>query len=184
LLLALVFGILVGSGYCDSESNARLVVAKNVLNQFVVEGKDLTILYTLYNVGSSPAIGVTLNEESFPESSFQVVHGLTSIKWKSIAPGTNVSHSIILRPLKAGVFNFTSAKVTYKPSEDAPVQVAFSTGPGEGVIMSNKDYQRKHSPHLVDWGLFSLMCIPTMLVPLMIWYRSHSKYENFKVKKN
>jgi len=184
LLLALVLCILVGGSHCDSDSNARLVVAKNVLNQFVVEGKDLTIHYTLYNVGSSPATAVTLAEESFPEDSFQTVHGLTSIKWKSIAPGTNVSHSIILRPLKSGVFNFTSAKVTYKPSEEGHVQVAYSTAPGEGFIMSNKDYQRKHSPHLVDWGLFSLMCVPTMLVPLMIWYRSHSKYENFKVKKN
>ncbi|XP_031572584.1 translocon-associated protein subunit beta-like [Actinia tenebrosa] len=185
LLLALVLGALVGSSHCaDSESSARLIVAKNVLNQFVVENKDLTIHYTIYNVGSSPASAVTLTEDSFPESAFQVVHGLSSIKWKSIAPGTNVSHSIILHPLKSGNFNFTAAKVTYKASEDGPVQVAYSTAPGEGGIMSNKDYQRKHSPHLVDWGLFSLMCIPTLLLPLMIWYRSHSKYENFKVKKN
>ncbi|KAK3731453.1 hypothetical protein QZH41_013640 [Actinostola sp. cb2023] len=151
MLIALVLSVLVVGSHCDSDANARLIVAKNVLNQFVVEGKDLTIHYTLYNVGSS---------------------------------GTNVSHSVILRPLRSGVFNFTSAIVTYKPNEEGQVQVAYSTAPGEGVIMSNKDYQRKHSPHLVDWGLFSLMCIPTMLVPLMVWYRSHSKYENFKVKKN
>ncbi|EDO33394.1 predicted protein [Nematostella vectensis] len=186
LLLALVLGVLASLGHCaESESSsARLIVAKNILNQFAVEGKDLTVHYTIYNVGSSPAFAVTLTETAFDENSFKVKHGLTSIKWKSIVPGTNVSHTLILEPLKSGVFNFTSAMVTYKPSEDAPEQVAFSTAPGEGGVMSNKDYQRKHSPHLVDWGLFSLMSIPTMLIPFMVWYRSHSKYENIKAKKN
>ena len=34
--------------------------------------------------------------------------------------GSNVSHTIILEPLKSGTFNFTAAQVTYKASEDAP----------------------------------------------------------------
>lgn len=33
--------------------------------------------------------------------------------------GTNVSHTIILEPKKSGIFNFTSAQVSYKASEDA-----------------------------------------------------------------
>lgn len=33
--------------------------------------------------------------------------------------GTNVSHTIILEPLRSGVFNFTAAQVSYKASEDA-----------------------------------------------------------------
>lgn len=33
--------------------------------------------------------------------------------------GTNVSHTIILEPKKSGSFNFTSAQVSYKASEDA-----------------------------------------------------------------
>ena len=33
--------------------------------------------------------------------------------------GSNVSHTIILEPLKSGTFNFTAAQVTYKASEDA-----------------------------------------------------------------
>lgn len=36
----------------------------------------------------------------------------------------------------------------------------------------------------VDWGLFSLMSLPTILIPFLVWFRSHSKYENFKAKKN
>jgi translocon-associated protein subunit beta len=66
--LVLVLGILVGSSHCaDSESSARLIVAKNVLNQFVVEGKDLTIHYTLYNVGSRLVFGLN-NIKNIPDN--------------------------------------------------------------------------------------------------------------------
>jgi len=182
----ILFLALFGLSHCgDGESQARLLVSKNILNQLVVQGKDLTVHYSIYNVGSSAAIGVTLSDESFPSGDFEVVQGLKSAKWRSIAPGTNVSHTLIMRPQKSGMFNFTAAQVTYKPSEDATdLQVAFSSAPGEGGVMSSTEYDRKHSPHLVDWGLFGLMCVPTIVIPLLMWYRSHAKYENFKAKKN
>ena len=33
------------------EENARLLASKNILNQLLVEGKDLTVEYTIFNVG-------------------------------------------------------------------------------------------------------------------------------------
>jgi len=33
--------------------------------------------------------------------------------------GNNVSHVVIMRPLKAGYFNFSSAELSYLPSESA-----------------------------------------------------------------
>lgn len=37
---------------------------------------------------------------------------------------SNVSHTVVLRPLKAGYFNFTSATITYLAQEDGPVVVS------------------------------------------------------------
>lgn len=186
VFICFVFGSIIGFALsAEGDSNARLLISKNILNQFVVEGKELTVHYSIYNVGSGPATSVLLTDNSFPADQFNVLHGLLSVKWKAIAPGTNVSHTIILEPKRSGVFNFTSAQVSYKASEDATdPQIVFSTLPGEGGIMAQQEYDRKHSPHLVDWGLFSLMSLPTILIPFLVWFRSHSKYENFKVKKN
>lgn len=43
---------------------------------------------------------------------------------KSRASASNVSHTVVLRPLKAGYFNFTSATITYLAQEDGPVVVS------------------------------------------------------------
>ena len=38
---------------------------------------------------------------------------------------SNVSHTVVLRPLKAGYFNFTSASVSYLAQEGGKVVVSF-----------------------------------------------------------
>lgn len=47
----------------------------------------------------------------------------------SFDPGTfrasNVSHTVVLRPLKAGYFNFTSASVSYVAQEGGEVVVTW-----------------------------------------------------------
>ena len=36
----------------EGETSARLLISKSILNQYVVEGKELTVHYSIYNVGS------------------------------------------------------------------------------------------------------------------------------------
>lgn len=53
-----------------------------------------------------------------------MVRGQLPVAWKSIPPNGNVTHIVVYKPLKAGFFNFTSAYITYIPSEGADVQVS------------------------------------------------------------
>ncbi|XP_021105113.1 translocon-associated protein subunit beta isoform X2 [Heterocephalus glaber] len=105
----------------QAEEGARLLASKSLLNRYAVEGRDLTLQYNIYNVGSSAALDVELSDDSFPPEDFGIVSGMLNVKWDRIAPASNVSHTVVLRPLKAGYFNFTSATITYLAQEDGPV---------------------------------------------------------------
>lgn len=169
----------------SQEDGARLLVSKNILNQYLVEGKDLTVQYDLYNVGASAAINVQLTDNSFPDSDFSVVRGNLDVKWARISPATNLTHIVILRPLKSGFFNFTSAEISYMPLESSKERVVgYTSAPGQGGIINFKDYDRKFSPHVLDWAAFAVMTLPSLGIPFLLWYGSKTKYENLKAKRS
>lgn len=81
----------------------HLLVTKAILNEHVVEGKDLTIQYSLYNIGSrwaliriiaplfsflicviSTAQSVMLSDDTFLSEEFDNVQGLMTVKWDRI----------------------------------------------------------------------------------------------------
>ncbi|TRZ11391.1 hypothetical protein HGM15179_015700 [Zosterops borbonicus] len=97
---------------------------------------------------------------------------------------SNVSHTVVLRPLKAGYFNFTSATITYLAQEGAQVVVGFTSAPGQGGILAQRDFDRRFSPHFLDWAAFGVMTLPSIGIPLLLWYSSKRKYDTPKTKKN
>ncbi|CAD7674761.1 unnamed protein product [Nyctereutes procyonoides] len=196
-----------------AEEGARLLASKSLLNRYAVEGRDLTLQYNIYNVGSSAALDVELSDDSFPPEDFGIVSGMLNVKWDRIAPASNVSHTVVLRPLKAGYFNFTSATVTYLAQEDGPVVIGFTSAPGQGGILAQREFDRRFSPHFacalleedkgeqdtppshkdlglvetsgqLDWAAFGVMTLPSIGIPLLLWYSSKRKYDTPKSKKN
>ncbi len=70
-----------------------------------------------------------------------------------IPSGSNVTHSIVVRPKPNvfGRFNFTAGEVTYLTNEDSKeAQIGFTSEPGEGFIVSLKEFDRRFSPHVVS----------------------------------
>ncbi|GFY04292.1 translocon-associated protein subunit beta [Trichonephila clavipes] len=169
----------LGSALADDLSPARLLVHKRLLNKYLVEGRDVVVDYNIYNIGESAAYRIQLRDSSFPSTDFETVIGFLNIKLDRMGPNSNISHTVILRPKRTGLFNFTAAEVTYLPSEDSQeLQVSYSTEPGEAVIIPAKDFDRKFSPHTMDWTAFAVMTLPSLGIPFLLWYRSKSKYES------
>ncbi|KAK3910337.1 Translocon-associated protein subunit beta [Frankliniella fusca] len=177
VLLLAVSG-LVMSAEEDSSSQAKLLVSKQILNKYLVEDMDIVLKYSLYNVGSSAAVNVALKDSSFPADSFSVVGGSLELNVDRIPPGANVSHVVVVRPRKPGYFNFSSAEVNYLPSDEAKQpQFAVSSEPGEGGIIAFRDFDKKFSPHVLDWAAFAVMTLPCLAIPFLLWWSSKSKYE-------
>lgn len=103
----------------DSESNARLLVSKQILNRYLVEKSDILVRYTIYNVGNIAAQTVTMHDDDFQRQAFDIVGGQPALSIDRIPPQSNYSHVLVVRPKSSGYFNFTAAEVSYKPHEEA-----------------------------------------------------------------
>jgi len=165
-----------GTGSSPPEDSARLLVFKQLLNKYVVESMDVVIQYSIFNVGSVSAMNVQLKDPSFGPD-FEII-GKTDVVFDRIAPDTNVSHTLVVRPIKFGYYNFTAAQVSYKSGEGSEEVIqGWSSEPGEGYIAPFREFDKRFSPHLLDWAAFAIMSVPPLIIPFMLWHSSKSKYE-------
>ena len=79
---------------------------------------------------------------------------------------------------------FCLSRRSYLASEDASEPtLGYTSGPGEGGIMSFKSFDRKFSPHILDWVAFAVMTTPSLMIPFALWYSSKSKYDSMTKSK-
>ena len=73
-----------------------------------------------------PAFEIELKDEGFPEEDFVHKIGSVSAGWSHLAPNANITHSVIVQPKTSGLFNFSTALISYKEQQDdKKVRVCF-----------------------------------------------------------
>ena len=162
----------------ESETGpARLLIEKKILNKYLVEGKDIVVHYHVYNVGKTAASDIQVSDPSLDPQYFSVASGVSSFSISKLESGENVTHTVVYQPKQNvwGQFNFTSAVVTY--NDGFATQSGLTSEPGQGFIVTQKDFERRFSSHALDWIAFVLMTLPCLLLPFLLWHRSKAKYE-------
>jgi len=156
--------------------SAKLLLIKEIEDEIITEGNELTVKYTLFNVGDGPATNVEVADSDFHDSDFEAV-STPDMKFERVDAGSNVSASVVVVPLKSTAnFNFTSAVVQYVAAEGAEPTFGFSNEVGQRSIISAKEYKRAHASHKIEWFLFCLWCTPSLLLPYLVHLNSKNKY--------
>ena len=169
----------------EPPNRAYIVASKRILNTQIAEGRDITILYGIYNIGMKTAYDINLIDDSFNNSTLTFVTGLTDVTWAEIPPESNVTHTIILKPpLESGNYlNFSSAILTYKHSREDELSIETPTSSPRLVsLMGNAEYSRKFEAHYMDWVALAVMILPTLVIPFGMFHHSQGRYSTNKAK--
>lgn len=164
----------------QATTNAKLLVDKEILNKYIVEGRDILVNYHLINIGGSVARDIKVVDDTFPQDRFEIVNGYTSFTIPQVAPGTNVTHAVVIRP-KAnswGPHRFGPARVEYKLNDAGQLQLATTSELGEAYVVAARTFDRKFSSQFFDWFIFVILCAPSIMGPYYLWYKSDSKLSN------
>ncbi|CAD5216376.1 unnamed protein product [Bursaphelenchus okinawaensis] len=159
-------------------NEARVLFSKTPLSQYAIENMEFVLEYFLVNVGDKPATKVRLDDrKGFPTQDYDLVKGLLQVHWDNLAPGENVTHSVVVKPKRFGIFNHTAAVVSYYPTEDAKeARVGYSTAPGEGTIYSQRSYERRFGQRYTTWLLFAVLIAPVTVLPFYLWLGYKNQY--------
>ena len=166
-------------------NSAYIIASKRILNTQLAEGRDITILYGIYNIGMKTAYDINLIDNSFENSTLTFITGLIDVTWAEIPPESNVTHTIILKPpLESGNYlNFSSALLTYKHSKEDGVSIeAPTSSPRLVSLMGNAEYSRKFEAHYMDWVALAVMILPTLVIPFAMFHHSQARYATNKAK--
>lgn len=179
LIICIIGGINIAS--CQqTTTNAKLVVDKEILNKYIVEGRDLVVNYHLINIGGSVARDIKIIDDSFPSDRFDIINGYTKFTIPAIAPGANVTHAVVLRPKQNtwGPHKFSAAKVEYKLNDAGQLQLATTSELGDAFVVAARTFDRKFSSQFFDWVVFAIICVPSIAGPYYLWQKSDAKFSN------
>jgi len=121
-----------------------------------------------------PAYGVELTD-AWDTSSFKVVSGESTAAFKSIAAGESAKHTMVLRPLKEGVFTSTRANITYTTvPEDQPgdeeepeYREALSSSDGLVQVVTSAEFRRRSGALTVEYLAVALLAAAVVVAPLL-----------------
>ena len=169
VLLVSLFGII----QC-ADPKATLIVYKTLLTKQPVATQDVVVNIKIFNVGESTAYDLNLSDEAWlnkDEKSVELANGLTQVKWDKLAPGTNISHSYVVKPTVNGVVYSRPARVLYRNTPKGSVHSIYSSDVQHGGfwVESFSENAKRTAPHYKEWSVFVVLAGFVTVPAYLIW---------------
>ncbi len=147
-----------------------------------VFSRDVTVSFSVFNVGSSAAHDVELTEGGFKSELFASLVGSAKASWKSIAAGANVTHTFVVKPRRATEktepFYGYPAVVTYAATLEGPKINAYSNDVGAFHIYQRGELAKKVKSSLKSWIVVFASVAASTGLPLFVWRYYQTNFPN------
>jgi translocon-associated protein subunit beta len=142
----------------------------------------VTVSFTLYNVGTSAAHDVELNEAGFKPELFTPHVGSFKANWKTIPADTNVTHTFVVKPKRATEksepFYGYPAVATYSATAEGPKINAYSNDVGAFHIYQRGELSKKVKSSLKNWITVFVSLLVSTGGPLLVWRYYQNNFPN------
>jgi len=139
-------------------------------------GQEMIVTIEIFNVGSSPAYDVRLDDKWHVDY-FAPVSGAAQTSWEVIPAGANVSHVIILVPKSSGYMETRRATVDYRETSNGEEIRSVSTSvQGLRIYEPNEvDWLSFGGSHIKEWSVFLVFASVTVLAPGLFYLSVQSQ---------
>lgn len=145
----------------NTPSGALLALEKEIIGPMVA-GRNVTVAYSVHNVGSKPATQVQLKDLSYPQSRFEFDKPPRTV-WDHLEPGQSVSLTVTLLPKRSGELYVAPASVTYfdgdqKHTSKLAAEESFFV---EDLVA----FRRRTDTHTTTWLIFFVAFVILGIAP-------------------
>eukprot|EP01103_Thecamoeba_quadrilineata_P000495 TRINITY_DN10429_c0_g1_i1.p1 TRINITY_DN10429_c0_g1~~TRINITY_DN10429_c0_g1_i1.p1 ORF type:complete len:189 (-),score=32.41 TRINITY_DN10429_c0_g1_i1:30-596(-) len=168
--------VLVALFSCVLSDSGFLITRKAVLNTEVVKNKETLVIYQIYNVGDSPAYNVSLTDDTWPAEYFDISLGITSVNLEKLAPKSNYTHILAIRPKFSGRIETRPALVEYQVVQKGEKRISYSTDAGYMDVYLRSENERRKSPHLGAWTVFGFLTVFATVPAAGLWAYYNALY--------
>lgn len=152
LWVVVIVSLLVFVSADTTTANHRALLALDkVMSGPLVAGMNVTIEYTIHNVGGRVATDISLRDLSFPASRFNADKAARH-SWPRLEPGQSLSHALKVEPKRAGEIYVAPAAVTYMDDDER--RVSRLAADDSVVVETLISFRRRTDRHINTWLVY------------------------------
>lgn len=164
-IILVVCALTTSTRAADDASNAPpgalLALEKEIIGPMVA-GRNVTVSYSVHNVGSKPATQVQLKDLSYPQSRFELDKSPRNT-WDHLEPGQSVSLTVTLLPKRSGELYVAPASVTYF---DGDRKHTSKLAADESFFVEDLiSFRRRTDTHNTTWLIFFIAFVVLSIAP-------------------